>query len=149
MDPIIIGGIIGAAGTALVGFIKAIYSRNQNRKDQMDHEENLLQIGATMNNVNQEISDLRKTLNDCFTGLSKDMDRLDRKLEDFHSEQMVYNVAMIRHDIVQVYEYYRSAAAMPTDVYESTMNLYDKYKAIGGNGFVDGLIEEMKKWGRN
>ena len=148
MDPIIIGGIIGAAGTALVGLIKAAYSRNQNKKDQMDHEENLLQIGATMNNVNQEISDLRKTLNDCFTGLSKDMDRLDRKLEDFHSEQKVYNVAMIRHDIVQVYEFYRSAASIPTDVYESTMNLYDKYKEIGGNGFVDGLIEEMKKWGK-
>lgn len=149
MDPIIIGGIIGAAGTALVGLIKAAYSRNQNRKDQMDHEENLLQIGATMNNVNQEISDLRRTLNDCFTGLSKDMDRLDHKLEDFHSEQKVYNVAMIRHDIVQVYEFYRSAASMPTDVYESTMNLYDKYKEIGGNGFVDSLIEEMKKWDKS
>lgn len=149
MEPVIIGGIIGAVGTALVGLIKAAYSRNQNKKDQMDHEENLLQIGATMNNVNQEISELRRTLNDCFTGLSKDLDRLDRKLEDFHSEQTVYNVAMIRHDIVQVYEFYHSAASMPTDVYESTMNLYDMYKKIGGNSFVDGLIEEMKRWGRS
>lgn len=149
METALIAGIIGAAGTALIGMIKAAYSRNQNKKDQMDHEENLLQIGATMNNVNQEISDLRKTLNDRFTGLSRDLDRLDRKIEDFHSEQMVYNVAMIRHDIVQVYEYYHSAASMPTDVYESTMNLYDKYKEIGGNGFVDGLIEEMKRWGKS
>ena len=148
MEPVIIGGIIGAVGTALVGLIKAAYSRNQNKKDQMDHEENLLQIGATMNNVNQEISELRRTLNDCFSGLSKDLDRLDRKLEDFHSEQKVYNVAMIRHDIVQVYEFYKSSAAMPSDVYESTMNLYDMYKKIGGNSFIDELISEIKSWKR-
>ena len=149
METAIIVGIIAAGGAALVNIIKAAFSRNQNKKDQLDHEEKLLQIGVSMNNVNLEISEIKSALNQFTVGLSKDMDRMDRKLEALHSEQKDFNIAMLRHDIVQVYEYYKSAASMPTDVFESTMNLYDKYKSIGGNGFVDGLIEEMKRWGRN
>ena len=141
METAVIAGLVGAIGAALVSVIKAAFSRNQNKKDQLDHEENLLQIGVSMNNVNQEISDLRRQLTDCFSGIAKDMDRLDRKLEDFHSEQKLYNIAMIRHDIVQVYEYYKSSAAMPTDIYESTMSLYDTYKKLGGNSFITEIVE--------
>ena len=42
----IIAGIIGAAGTAVALVIKSLFSRNQNRKDQQEHEENLLKILA-------------------------------------------------------------------------------------------------------
>ena len=149
METAVIAGLVGAIGAALVSVIKAAFSRNQNKKDQLDHEENLLQIGVSMNNVNQEISDLRRQLTDCFSGIAKDMDRLDRKLEDFHSEQKLYNIAMIRHDIVQVYEYYKSSAAIPTDIYESTMSLYDTYKKLGGNSFITEIVEEMKKWNKS
>lgn len=148
MEVGIIAGIIAAAGVALVNVIKALYGRNQNKKDQQTHEENLLQIGVSMNNVNQEISEIRKMINDLTSGIAKDMDRIDRKLEDFHSEQKELNIAMIRHDIVQVYEYYKSSAAMPTDIYESTMSLYDTYKKLGGNSFITEVVEEMKKWER-
>lgn len=146
MNTAIIAGIIGAIGTALVGLIKAAYSRNQNKKDQMDHEENLLQIGATMNNVNQEMSEIRKMINDLTSGIAKDMDRLDKKLEEFHSEQNTINISMLRHDIVQVYEHYKSSAVMPTDIYESTMSLYDTYKKLGGNSFITEIVDEMRKW---
>lgn len=101
-----------------------------------------------MNNVNQEISEIRKMINDLTNGIAKDMDRMDRKLEEFHSEQKSINLVMLRHDIVQVYEYYKSSAAIPTDLYESTMNLYDQYKAAGGNGFISEIMEEMRKWER-
>lgn len=149
MEVGIIAGIIAAAGVALVNVIKALYGRNQNKKDQQTHEENLLQIGVSMNNVNQEISEIRKMINDLTNGIAKDMDRIDRKLEDFHSEQKDLNIAMIRHDIVQVYEYYKSSAAMPTDIYESTMSLYDTYKKLGGNSFITEIVEEMKKWNKS
>ena len=149
MEVGIIAGIIAAAGVALVNVIKALYGRNQNKKDQQTHEENLLQIGVSMNNVNQEISERRKMINDLTNGIAKDMDRIDRKLEDFHSEKKDLNIAMIRHDIVQVYEYYKSSAAMPTDIYESTMSLYDTYKKLGGNSFITEIVEEMKKWNKS
>ena len=148
METAVLAGIIAAVGVALVNIIKALYSRNQNKKDQMLHEENLLKIGTEMTNVNTEISELRKDMLSLFRGMSKDMDRIDRKLEDFHSEQKSINLVMLRHDIVQVYEHYKSSAAIPTDLYESTMNLYDQYKAAGGNGFIAQIVEEMKKWER-
>lgn len=148
METAIIAGIIGAVGTALIGVIKAAYNRNQNKKDQMDHEENLVKLSSSMTNVNQAISELRAEIMPILNGFSEGLDRVDKKLEDFHSEQKTINLVMLRHDIVQVYEYYKSSAAMPTDLYESTMNLYDQYKAAGGNGFITGIMKEMENWER-
>lgn len=146
METAVLAAIIGAVGVALVNIIKAVFSRNQNKKDQLDHEENLLKIGTEMTNVNTEISELRKEIMGVINGISKDLDRIDKKLEDFHLEQKSINFVMLRHDIVQVYEHYKDAAAMPTDLYESTMNLYDQYKAAGGNGFIAEVMEEMRQW---
>ena len=146
METAIIAGIIGAAGVALVNVIKALYSRNQNKVDQQTHEENLIKLSSSMTNVNQAISELRNEIMPMLNGLSKDLDRVDRKLEDFHTEWKDYNIVMLRHDITSVYEQYKSSAAMPKVIYESTMNLYDKYQALGGNSYVHEIVEEMKTW---
>ena len=148
METAIIAGIIGAVGVALVNVIKALYSRNQNKQDQQVHEENLIKLSSSMTNVNQAISELRNEIMPMLNGLSKDLDRVDRKLEDFHTEWKDYNIVMLRHDITSVYEQYKSSAAMPKVIYESTMNLYDKYQALGGNSFVESEVEEMKTWSK-
>ena len=148
METAIIAGIIGAVGVALVNIIKAAFSRNQNKKDQLDHEENLIKLSSSMTNVNQAISELRNEVMPMLNGLSKDLDRVDRKLEDFHSEWKDYNIVMLRHDITSVYEQYKSSAAMPKVIYESTMSLYDKYQALGGNSYVHEIVEEMKTWSK-
>lgn len=146
METAIVAGIIGAVGVALVNVIKALYSRNQNKVDQQTHEENLIKLSSSMTNVNQAISELRSEIMPMLNGLSKDLDRVDRKLEDFHSEWKDYNIVMLRHDITSVYEHYKSSAAMPKVIYESTMSLYDKYQALGGNSYVHEIVEEMKTW---
>lgn len=146
METAVLAGIIGAVGTALIGVIKAAFSRNQNKKDQLDHEENLIKLSSSMTNVNQAISELRAEIMPMLNGLSKDLDRVDRKLEDFHTEWKDYNIVMLRHDITSVYEHYKSSAAMPKVIYESTMNLYDKYSSLGGNSYVHEIVEEMKTW---
>lgn len=148
MDPVVIGAIIGAIGTAIVGIIKAAHGRNQNKQDQQVHEENLVKLSSSMTNVNQTISELRNEMTSLFNGFSKDLDKLDRKLDDFHSEWKDYNVVMLRHDITSVYEYYKDSAAIPKVVYESTMSLYDKYQGLGGNSYVHEIIEEMKTWSK-
>ena len=148
MNVAIITGIIAAVGTALVGVIKALYSRNQNKQDQQTHEENLIKLSSSMTNVNETISELRREIMPILNGLSKDLDRVDRKLEDFHSEWKDYNIVMLRHDITSVYEHYKDAAAIPKVVYESTMNLYDKYQKLGGNSYVHEIVEEMKGWSK-
>lgn len=148
METAVIAGIIAAVGVALVNIIKALYSRNQNKQDQQIHEENLIKLSSSMTNVNQAISELRSEIMPVLNGLSKDLDRVDRKLEDFHTEWKDYNIVMLRHDITSVYEHYKSSAAMPKVIYESTMNLYDKYQALGGNSYVHEIVEEMKTWSK-
>ena len=146
METAVIAAIIGAVGTALVGIIGAFKKRSQDRKDQLDHEENLVKLSSSMTNVNQAISELRSEIMPVLNGLSKDLDRVDKKLEDFHSEWKDYNIVMLRHDITSVYEHYKGAAAMPKIIYESTMNLYDKYSSLGGNSYVHEIVEEMRQW---
>lgn len=146
METAVIAAIIGAIGTALVGIIGAVKKRSQNKKDQLDHEENLIKLSSSMTNVNQAISELRNEIMPVLNGLSKDLDKVDRKLEDFRSEWKDYNIVMLRHDITSVYEHYKDAAAIPKIIYESTMNLYDKYEKLGGNSYVKNIIKEMETW---
>lgn len=146
MEPTLIAGIIGAVGVAIAGIIKAFYSRNQNKQDQQVHEENLIKLSSSMTDVNQTISQLRNEIMPILNGLSKDLDRVDRKLEDFHSEWKDYNIVMLRHDITSVYQHYKDSAAIPQSIYQSTMELFDKYEKLGGNSYVHEIVEEMKTW---
>ena len=146
MDLTLIGAVCGAIGVALGTIIKALYSRNQNSKDRMDHEENLVKLSTSMTNVNETISELRNEMTSLFNGFSKDLDKMDRKLDDFHSEWKDYNIIMLRHDITSVYEHYKDSAAMPQGIYQSTMELYDKYLKLGGNSYVKNIIKEIETW---
>lgn len=148
METAIIAGIIGAVGTALVGIIGAFKKRSQDRKDQLDHEENLVKLSSSMTNVNQAISELRSEMSSLLKGMGRDIDRIDRKLEDFHSEWKDYNIVMLRHDITSVYQHYKDSAAIPQGIYQSTMELYDKYQSLGGNSYVHEIVEEMKTWSK-
>ena len=70
-----------------------------------------------MTNVNQVISDFRAEIMPMLNRLSKDLDVVDGKLEDFHSEWKDYNIVMLRHDITSVYQQYKSSAAIPQGIY--------------------------------
>lgn len=143
-----ISALVGAVGVALVNLIKAAFNRNQNKKDQLDHEENLIKLSSSMTNANQAISELRAEIMPMLNRLSKDLDVVDGKLEDFHSEWKDHNIVMLRHDITSVYQQYKSSAAIPQGIYQSTMELYDKYEDLGGNSYVHEIVEEMKEWKR-
>lgn len=149
MDPVLIGAIgtiIGAVGTVLVNLIKAAYGRNQNRKDQQIHEERLLKIGMEMNDVSSSISELREEINLSLNKLSERLDKVDSKLDNFAAQQKSINVVSLRHSITQVFYSYRDKKEIPNAIYQSTLNLYDQYKSLGGNSFICGEIEEMKSW---
>lgn len=86
MEPTLIGAIIGAVGTAIAVIVKSLFSRNQNSKDRMDHEENLLKIGTEMNDVTRLISEFRTEMNSTFDELKERLDDVDSKLNDFAAE---------------------------------------------------------------
>lgn len=149
MSTALIAGIsafVAAIGTVLVNLIKATYGRNQNKKDQQLHEENLLKIGTEMNDVSRSISELKEEINSSLDKLSERLDKVNSKLDDFAAEQKSINIVSLRHSITQVFYSYRDKKEIPGAVYQSTMNLYDQYKSLGGNSFVSEEIEEMKLW---
>lgn len=146
MEPTLVGAIIGAVGTAIAVIVKSLFSRNQNSKDRMDHEENLLKIGTEMNDVTRLISEFRAEMNSTFDELKERLDDVDNKLNDFAAEQKSINIVSLRHSITQVFYVYKDKKEIPNAIYQSTMNLYDQYKALGGNSFVSEEVEEMKNW---
>lgn len=149
MDPVLIGAIgtiIGAIGTVLVNLIKAAYGRNQNRKDQQIHEERLLKIGTEMGDVSSLILEIKEEINSSLNKLNERLDKVDSKLDNFAAEQKSINVVSLRHSITQAFYSYRDKKEIPNAVYQSTLNLYDQYKLLGGNSFICGEIEEMKSW---
>lgn len=146
MEPTLIGAIIGAAGTAIAMIIKSLFTRNQNRKDQQLHEENLLKIGTEMNDVNSLISELKAEICLSLKKLSERLDDVDSKLDNFAAEQKSINIVSLRHSITQVFHNYKDKKEIPSAIYQSTMNLYDQYKALGGNSYVSEEVEEMKNW---
>ena len=146
MEPTLIGAIIGAAGTAIAMIIKSLFTRNQNSKDRMDHEENLLKIGTEMNDVNSSISGLKAEIGLSLKKLSERLDDVDSKLDNFAAEQKSINIVSLRHSITQVFHNYKDKKEIPSAIYQSTMNLYDQYKTLGGNSYVSEEVEEMKNW---
>lgn len=139
IETAVAAGIIAAVGSAVALIIKALFSRNQNRKDQQEHEENLLKIATTMNDVN-------KTLGDTKEFIDKRIDEVGNKIDEFSVRQNGFNLALLRHNITDTYEDYKDQKKIPKIIYESTMSLYDNYKKLGGNSFVDDEVEEMRHW---
>lgn len=144
-----IGAILTGIGALIVNIIKAKKEKTGDLEAQYSHTENLIKLMSGQTQSITQVVNQLKSVKETIDGVSKDMDRIDKKLESFHSEQKNYNIVMIRHDIVQTYETYRSVKKMPEKIWASTLNLYEIYRDLGGNSWVSELIDEMRKWGKN
>lgn len=158
MDFTWIAGLVTAALAGLAGIIGAVYKRNQNKQDQMQHEERLVKLG-------QGIAKSNKILKD-FTSLSKDVDYMRKGLDELHEEvkdlksEVVEvkencrstDILLLRREITNIYIKYfnpqREVNEIPERDFESALNLYDVYKSLGGNGATERMIEEIKTWKR-
>lgn len=138
-----IGAVVAAIGTLIVNTIKAKKEKTGDLELQYQHSERLVEITSGLRqDLNQTLVELKESFDD----IKESFNNLEHKVDQFHSEQSQINLSMIRHNIVQVYEFYKEKKMIPLPVYESTLNLYDKYRAAGGNSFVDEIITEMKSW---
>lgn len=140
-----IGAIVAAIGTLIVNTIKAKKQKTGDLELQYQHQERLVELTS---GLRQDLNQTLEELKEHFDDIRESFDNLEQKVDQFHTEQNQINLSMLRHDIVQVYEFYKEKEVMPLSVYESTLNLYDKYKAAGGNSFIDEIITEMKTWDR-
>lgn len=55
-------------------------------------------------------------------------------------------VALLRHEIVNVYVQHKESKTIPFFLKESALIIYEVYTALGGNSFVEQLIREIKTW---
>lgn len=140
-----VGAVLAALGTMIVNTIKAKKEKTGDLELQYQHQERLVELTS---GIRQDLNQTLEELKDCFDDMKQNFDSLEQKVDQFHAEQNQINLSMLRHDIVQVYEFYKEKEVMPLSVYESTLNLYDKYKAAGGNSFIDQVISEMREWER-
>jgi hypothetical protein len=53
-------------------------------------------------------------------------------------------IAILRNNIIQLYHIYTEKGYIPVHALESVLAMYTEYKALGGNGTVSTLIEELK-----
>ena len=134
-----IGAIITALGVLIVNIVKAKKEKTGDRELEYTHMEKMVSL---MSGVSKDFQTFKDEVKLSFDGLST-------QLTNFRTEQTEYNRTMIRHDIVQTYETYKGVKKMPEQVYQSTLNLYDIYKEMGGNGYIRELVEEMKYWEKN
>lgn len=140
------GAIITGIGTIIVQIIKAKKTKTEDKELEFNHTENLVRLTTSMTDVNETINNLKNEIMPMLNGLSKDVDSINKKVESFHTEWKDYNIVMLRHDITSVYQHYKDSAAIPQGIYQSTMELYDKYSKLGGNSYIKEIVEEMKEW---
>lgn len=125
-----IAGLVSAALVGIAGIIAALYKRNQNRKDQYDHEERLIEISSGQNEIKQDIKSIAAAVI-----------KLDQN-------QVNTDKMLLRNSILTIYFNYEEKRVIPEAQYESVLGLYDVYSQLGGNGFVHEKVEEMRSWKR-
>lgn len=143
----IIAGIIGAAMAGLVALIGALFKRNQNKKDQYEHIENLVKLTSQLQDTNKILQD--------FTSLSRDFDYVRKTMDNMGNEIVKLSentknndIMMLRHSILLIYFTYNEKKEIPEAQYSSVLGLYDVYHSLGGNSFITDIINEMKEWRR-
>jgi hypothetical protein len=52
--------------------------------------------------------------------------------------------ATLKYSIVRAHREYMLAGKIDRYALQTVLEMHEQYKALGGNGFIDGVIEEMK-----
>ena len=52
----------------------------------------------------------------------------------------------LRHDMLEIYYHNRETGIIRQYEYENFVMLYESYKALKGNSFIDKIYAEVKQW---
>lgn len=122
--------LVTAACAGIGVIIAALYKRNQNRKDQYDHEEKLIEISSGQNEIKQDIKSIAAAV--------VKLDQNSRSTD----------IMLLRNAFLTIYFAYEKEKVIPETQYESACGIYDVYHQLGGNSFTTEKMEEMKTWKR-
>lgn len=125
-----IAGLVTAACAGIGVIIGAFYKRNQNKKDQFEHVEKLVEISSGQNEIKQDIKNLAAAV---------------VKLDE---NQRSTDIMLLRNAFLTIYFAYEKEKVIPETQYESACGIYDVYHQLGGNSFTTEKMQEMKTWKR-
>lgn len=77
--------------------------------------------------------------------VQKAMSKTSKVILDEKTERKAL-VALLRHEIVNTYVEYKNNKEIPFFLKESVLIIYEVYKALGGNSFVEQIVREIKTW---
>lgn len=72
---------------------------------------------------------------------------MHKKIKHTQNEQIASKhgiQAILRDRIIQMYNFCHDKGYCSIYALENALSMYQAYKALGGNGTIDGLIQEMK-----
>lgn len=87
METTVIAAIIGAGAAGLVSVIKALFTRNQNSKDRMDHELELIKVVNAQNQNSEKIVYELGRLNASVEAIKDDMKDFNQRLERLEQKE--------------------------------------------------------------
>ena len=68
------------------------------------------------------------------------------KVSDRVDKTVAGQRCLLRSDMLRIYYHNREAEKIRQYEYENFVKLYNAYKALGGNSFIDKIYEEIKTW---
>ena len=77
--------------------------------------------------------------------IQKMLSKTNKAIQNEKAERKAI-LALLRHEIVNVYVAYKDIKEIPFFLKESTLIIYEVYKALGGNSFIEQIIAELKQW---
>ena len=85
-------------------------------------------------------------LNDKFRNFILKSKSQKRKEAEAEAEQKETDKCLLRDAILTNYKNYKNVKEIDIDSFENIEHLYNQYKKLGGNSFVDKVWEEVKRW---
>lgn len=68
------------------------------------------------------------------------------KIDDQKSDALMNGVqALLRREIIAEYNHYTEQGHIPIYCIENVLDMYNAYKALGGNGMATKLVEALKQ----
>lgn len=100
-----------------------------------------LSIGIPLSLFNLLILICRPVRNWLFN--KREEEKREQKREE---EQRETDKCLLRDRITDIYYEYKHTGEIKQFKFENVAHLYERYKALGGNSFVDKLWREIKGW---
>lgn len=77
-----------------------------------------------------------------------EVEQLVEKVETIADRQRNFNLLYLRNNILAYYYQYKDKGEIKENLYDCVLQLFDVYKSLGGDGFIDDVMIEIKKFKR-